>query len=260
MKKAFLLTFDLEEFDRIKGERGFQISYRGAEKVMDILEKMGICATFFTTASFARRYPNMLRALARKNEIALHAYRHSENYRTMPPPEAENLLRKGKKFLENIIGERITGFRAPQMQAPDMHVLKKVGLSYDSSIHPTTVPGRYNGFREKRKIRIEEGVVRVPISVTPIFRMAFSWLWFRALGVNYAKFCTQRAGEDMNYVCIYFHPWDFVDLRGISELPFLYSVNTHRSHRMLEIYLQWLKKKGYQFTTVGGFLRDKGFL
>ena len=36
MEKTFLLTFDLEEFDRIQGERRFELSHEGAEKVIEI--------------------------------------------------------------------------------------------------------------------------------------------------------------------------------------------------------------------------------
>jgi len=260
MEKTFLLTFDLEEFDRVQGERRFELSHEGAERVIEILDRLDVSATFFTTASFARRYPNMVRFFSRNNEIALHAYEHSQNYRRMPPAGAENFLRMGRQVLEEITGEKVLGFRAPQMQAPEMPVLKKAGLSYDSSLHPTFVPGRYNGFKESRDVRVEEGIVRVPVSVTPVLRMAFSWLWFRALGVNYAKLCTRRAEKGMDYVCIYFHPWDFVDLRQIPGLPLLYGANTHKSPEMLEHYLHWLKERGYRFSTMADFLREKELL
>ena len=54
------LSFDIEEFDlplehgiRFPFERQIAVSTRGAERILDVLDKHGIKATFFSTLNFA---------------------------------------------------------------------------------------------------------------------------------------------------------------------------------------------------------------
>ena len=62
MKKV-LLTFDVEEFDSLfdfdypsEEDEIFKISKNGLDKIIELLEKNKIKATFFTTAKFAKKY------------------------------------------------------------------------------------------------------------------------------------------------------------------------------------------------------------
>lgn len=260
MGKTFLLTIDLEEFERTRDDRRFSLSKQGLEALSALLTQHNILATFFTTAAFATKYPDEVKTLSDAHEIALHALYHGDNYRTMEVGEAGARLAEAKKALENITTKEIIGFRAPQMQAPAMNILKEIGIRYDSSLHPTYVPGRYSHHKETMDIHDVEGVVRVPVSVTPKLRMAYSWIWFRMGGVWYAKQCTKATEKKKEFVTIYFHPWDFVDLRKEEGISWVYARNTNKSLIMLERYLLWLKDRGYNFSTMGGYLREKEFI
>jgi len=62
MNKVVLLSFDVEEFDipeeygQILNEREkFRVSLKGLEPILQLLERLNIRATFFTTASIIRR-------------------------------------------------------------------------------------------------------------------------------------------------------------------------------------------------------------
>jgi len=260
MEKAFLLTIDLEEFERGIGDQQYDLSREGLEVLTSLLSHTQIPVTFFTTATFARRYPDTIRSLSVNHEIALHAFEHNDNYRTMDPEEAMERLGKAKTILEAFSGKKVIGFRAPQMQAPGMGLLRSLGIKYDSSLHPTYVPGRYSHHREPMEIHNQDGIVRVPVSVTPRLRLAYSWLWFRVIGVWYARMCTRTTEKKMDFVAIYFHPWDFVDLRKVENIGRIYARNTHRSLEMLEKYLRWLREKGYRFMTMSEYLREGGWL
>lgn len=263
MGKAFLLTIDLEEFDRATGDLQFSISKEGMDKLTSLLDKIQVPATFFTTATFASQFPDIVRSLSESSashEIALHALNHGDNYRTMASGEAGDRLREAMETLESITGMQIVGFRAPQMQAPEMQVLESIGIKYDSSLHPTFVPGRYSHHRETMDIHRVGNVIRVPVSVTPILRQAYSWIWFRALGTGYAKLNTRMTERKMDFVTIYFHPWDFRDLRNVEGIGRIYTRNTHRSIGMLERYLTWLKMRGYRFQTMQDYLKENGWL
>ena len=79
-----ILTIDLEEFD-IPLEYGqsidlteqMAVSYEGLKRILPVLEKHHVAATFFTTAHWAEHYPKMVYTLAQDHEIASHAYFHS---------------------------------------------------------------------------------------------------------------------------------------------------------------------------------------
>lgn len=261
--KSILLTFDIEEFDlpeefgiNIPENEMNRVSLEGTVKLLDLLKRHNIKATFFATAYFALKNKTLIRQIKKEgHEIAFHGYLHSHNYKKMSEKEALYYLKKGKDQIEKIIKTKLIGFRAPKMMPPAYSVLKECGLKYDSSSHPTYVPQRYNYFFRTRKIMAKEGIIAIPVSVTPLIRLPFSWLWFRNLGPAYAKFCTSFSLINTAFINIYFHPWDFVDLRSY-RLPFLIKNNTgNKCLELLENYIIWCRKKGFVFETIGNYLK-----
>lgn len=263
---SFLLTFDLEEFDlprehNILVKKGitYRISYEGTKKILDVLRKYNIRVTFFVESKFGKKYPGLLKELiAQKHEIALHGWQHGDNYQKMEQEDALKSIKKAKRTLENIIGKPVIGFRAPRLKPPKYEILRKAGILYDSSLHPTYVPRRYNNFFSSRKWVMKEGIKIVPISVTPIFRLPFSWIWFRNLGLNYSKFCTKLSLLDQDYVNIYFHPWEFVELNDYEfckDLPRTSIRHTgKRLQNMLDRYIGWCLGNRLEFLDIRGYL------
>jgi len=75
--KYCFLTFDIEEFDlpfdyrsSIKEEDSFELSRIGTKIIINILKKHNIQATFFVTATFAQKYPDLIKELSEVGEIA----------------------------------------------------------------------------------------------------------------------------------------------------------------------------------------------
>jgi len=236
----------------------FSLSYNGAVTLRRILEKEGANATFFVTLSFAKRYPDFITTLREAgHEIGVHANEHGDNYREMWKEDPEACTRRileTKKGIEEIACGTVQGFRAPQLQAPPPAVLRECGFLYDSSLHPTYVPGRYNHLRERRHLSRNGDFFEVPISVTPFLRLPFSWFWFRNLGLRYARFCTSWSMRSLHFCNIYFHPWDFFPLGDFDFISRTYKKNTDRMPQMFSDYLGWCRGKGYVFETVGGWL------
>lgn len=261
--KTMLLTFDIEEFDlpeefgrKIPENEMNKVSLEGAIKLLALLKKHKIKATFFITAYFALKNKGLIKQIKQeKHEIAFHGYLHNQNYKKMNEKDAIKYLKTGKAQIEKIIKTKLIGFRAPRMMPPAYSALKECGLKYDSSSHPAYVPGRYNGFFRTRKITNKEGIILIPISVTPLIKLPFSWLWFRNLGLVYAKFCTLFSLTNIAFINIYFHPWDFINIKKY-ELPFLIKNNTgNKCLKMLENYICWCRKKGFVFETIGNYLK-----
>jgi len=244
MRKRFLLSFDLEEFEGA-GDQGFTIGYEGGRAVQALCEKFEIPVTFFSTASFSSRYPDLVRELADSHEIAFHGLIHQDDYQSMGEPEALSRLVQGKTVLEHIVQKQIHGFRAPRMRPPSYRILKRAGFLYSSSLHPTYVPGRYNHLKTPCIPFMEEGVMEIPVSVSPILRLPVSWVWFRQLGPWYARLIASRLKTD--YVCMYFHPWEFIPLSGYGRIVYTRNTGEHLTY-LLEKFLTWMLPRAEPLT------------
>jgi polysaccharide deacetylase family protein (PEP-CTERM system associated) len=101
----------------------------------------GVKATFFCLGWNAERYPHLIKEIHRQgHEIACHGYDHRLIY-TMAPNEFREDVRKSKKILEDLIGERVVGYRAPSYSITRkslwaFEILAQEGFQYDSSIFP----------------------------------------------------------------------------------------------------------------------------
>jgi len=264
--KCLLLTFDVEEFV-IPREQNlnyneneiFEIGKKGLIIVKDILDKTDIKSTFFITLEFAQRYPELIKRISNENhEIGFHGCKHSDDYSTMKSNEAIKVLNKGRKKLQKIVNKRIYGFRAPQLKKPKDVVLKEAGFTYDSSIHPTYIPGRCNYLNRSRHIVKKDGLILVPISVTPFFRLPFSWIWFRMLGINYAKMCTILSLIDTDYINLYFHPWEFCPYEKNLNIPPIYKWHNHRwLIQGLQNYINFCKNKKLKSTSIINYIKKE---
>ncbi len=250
-----LLSFDLEEFDlpleygvNLSEKEQFAFSLNGLQKVLSILKKNKIKATFFTTASFALKYPQVLKKISQEHEVASHDLKHNiKEYN-------ESEVKKSKIIIEKIINKKIKGFRFPRLQKPDFASLKKLGFKYDSSISPTYLPGRYNNYFEKRKITIRNNIYEIPISTMPLTHLPLSWIFIRFFGIIYAKLITKDSIRKQGFTNLFFHPWDFNNLNNFN-IPFYIKRNSgDKALLLLNKYILWCKKQGYNFTTFSDFL------
>ena len=70
--KDTLLTFDIEEFDLplefgkiISEDEQLEISKKGTENILRLLEENNITATFFLSTKFARQYPDFVKKISK---------------------------------------------------------------------------------------------------------------------------------------------------------------------------------------------------
>ena len=171
-----LLSFDVEEFDlprehgtEISLENGIKVSKSGLLKILKILEKQNVVATFFCTANFVKAEPELIKKIASTgHEIAGHGVDHF-----MPKQDD---VKVSKKTIEKELGIRIVGYRQPRMQAINYKVMKELGYVYDSSVNPAFIPGRYNHLDIPRKPYVRNDVLEIPTSVATVFRVPLFWL------------------------------------------------------------------------------------
>lgn len=133
---------------------------------------------------------------------------------------------------------------------------------YDNTLHPTYVPGRYCNIFKSRKIKIKDDVIQIPISVTPVFRLPFSWIWIRNLGVNYIKLCLSAVFLSQKFAIIYIHNWELAEIGKNSafKLPNILQKNTGKKMaELLADIFKWCYRQHFVMQTIINFLRFKGY-
>ncbi len=253
MTRSILLSLDVEEFDMpleyqqdISLQEQLRIGKLGLDAISPILNDKSIATTLFTTATYAINFPEDIKALAQQHEIASHTYYHS-NF------EDAHLLASRLK-LEEITLKPVTGLRMPRMRKVAMSEVLKAGYTYDSSINPTFLPGRYNNLHLPRTVYKDEGMTRIPASVTPNFRVPLFWLAFKNMPYFLFKNLVIQTLKKDGYVCLYCHPWEFTDAITNTALPtytkrWCGKVLTERLQRLVTD----LKKEG-DFISIQQFL------
>lgn len=252
MIPKILLSFDVEEFDmpleynfNIAIETQMEIGKKGLDNLMPILNDQNYTTTLFTTANFANHYPDTIKSLSAKHEIASHTFYHS-NFTT------DHLL-ASRIRLEEIIQKPVKGLRMPRMRQVPVADIKEAGYSFDASIHPTWLPGRYNNFHLPRTKYSEQGLIRLPASVSPNFRIPLFWLSFKNFPyAMYLRLALQTLRKD-GYLSLYFHPWEFTNIT-VFGLP-NYTTKGSDNELLDKVYrfLNDLKKQT-EFITMSDFI------
>lgn len=211
MSRSIYLTFDLEEFDipleygyTISPHKQLEVGYSAMPALHSLLRKEKVTATYFVTANFANHYPALIQELAKENEIASHSFYHT-GYQ---PGD----LRKSKETLEQIINKEVTGLRMPRMKILGSQEILEAGFKYDSSVHPTFLPGRYNNLHLPRQPYFESDLLRIPASVSPVVRIPLFWLSFKNFPLNLYIQLAKRTLKKHGSLVLYFHPWEFANI------------------------------------------------
>jgi peptidoglycan-N-acetylglucosamine deacetylase len=151
---AVALTFDTDADPAMKGDTyldasagalqgGSRLSFisqsrygvvRGLPRILGLLDRQGISATFFVPGATAEAYPDAIRAIvAGGHEIGHHGYEH------LPPHviDAELQKREIERGLEALktVGVEPVGYRAPYAELTHitLETLVQHGFAYDSS-------------------------------------------------------------------------------------------------------------------------------
>lgn len=252
-----LLSFDIEEFDlpleygaKISFEQQIAISVEGTHRILEILSKYTIKATFFCTAVFALHAKDLITLIKNEgHEIASHGYSHSSF--------EESDLDKSKLILEDLADTAVNGFRMPRMKPVSARALKSAGYLYNSSLNPTFIPGRYNHLDKPRVCFVMEQILQIPASVTPLLRIPLFWLSMHNFPMWLYTYLLSRCVINDSYSAIYFHPWEFVDVTDCVKLPFLMRNNSGgKMVARLEELILYCKAKKYSFVTYSDFCNN----
>ena len=108
----------------------------GVPRILKVLEKYGVKASFYVPAVSALLHPDEQRRVVEEgHEIGIHGWIHELN--SVLPYEAErDLMRRSSDTLEQITGVRPVGLRTPSWDFSwhTLEIEKEMGLAYDSSL------------------------------------------------------------------------------------------------------------------------------
>jgi polysaccharide deacetylase family protein (PEP-CTERM system associated) len=194
---------------------------QSVERLLGLLRDHHTRGTFFVLGEIAALHPAIVRKIAEEgHEIACHGDRHEDVYR-QGPREFRADIRHAKMRIEEVVGDRIIGYRAPNFsigraQAWVYQILIEEGFRYDSSIYPilhdrygqVSAPRfPYEIWRDGAESLLEFPIgtgrflgVNLPIGGGGYFRLSpFAMV---RLGIQLVNRREQRP------VMVYLHPWE----------------------------------------------------
>lgn len=117
----------------------------GVPRILRILERRGLQATFFVPGFTAERWPAVVRAIRDAgHEIGHHGYLHEGARSTSDEAAEETWLIRGLEALDRVAGVRPVGYRAPMWELSYRlpALLARHGFAYDSGLMDADHPYR----------------------------------------------------------------------------------------------------------------------
>lgn len=224
----------------------------GLDRVLALLERHGIRATFFVLGWIAERHPQRIRAIAEAgHEIASHGYGHQHLSRLTPETFRDDVARS-LDVLQPCAGQRLCGYRAPTFSimrstAWAADILMELGLRYDSSIYPIHHDRYGVPDAPVRPFWLTSARGRI-LEIPPL---AATWWrlnvpvggggYLRLLPVRWISAAVARANRQGRPAVIYIHPWeldpDQPRLACSRATRFRHYVNQHRTAAKLDMLL-----------------------
>jgi polysaccharide deacetylase family protein (PEP-CTERM system associated) len=167
---------------------------RNVDVLLETLDRTRTKGTFFFVGRLAKEIPGLIRKVSEAgHEVGCHNYQHIRVF-DVHRDEFRDKLRAAKENLEDVSGQPVYGFRAPDFSITKtsiwaIDVLKEIGFLYDSSIYPLSLHDVYgikdaeptihtfpNGLIEFPMSTVEILGKRVPFGGGGYFRLYPLWL------------------------------------------------------------------------------------
>jgi polysaccharide deacetylase family protein (PEP-CTERM system associated) len=276
------LTIDVEDYYHVTGfesviQRADWDGYesrvgRNTLRLLDLLDTHHTKATFFVLGWVAERHPQLVRTIhTRGHEVASHGYAHQRIY-TQSPAQFRQETQRSMSLLEDIIGERIHGYRAASYSITReslwaLDILGEEGFTYDSSIFPIH-HDRYGIPGYPRFCHVLDNHGGGQLIEFPISTMRLAGVNFPIAGGGYFRLfpyaLISRGLRSINRLerqpaLIYLHPWeidpDQPRVHAGAAARFRQYVNLHKTEARLCRLMQ-----DFTFGTLLDVLRQQHLL
>jgi len=232
----------------------------GCQRILRLLEREEIPATFFVTGHTADTYPEQTRAIvAAGHEIGHHGYLH-ENPLSLGTPEREReVLLQGLEALDRVTGMRPVGYRSPSWDNSPwtVELLLEQGFRYESSL----MGNDYTPYWCRSGDVIQSDGPYLFGPAVDLVEMPVSWILDDFPHFEYLSSPTAGVRPGLSAPSKVEEIWrdDFTYmLREVSDGVFTLTMHPQvigRGHRMLmlERLIGWMKAQpGVSFATLGG--------
>jgi len=240
------LSVDVEEYFHAKVfQEGTNGAIRGlesrveasTERVLALLASGNARATFFILGQVAAAHPALVRKIAgEKHEIACHGDSH-ELVSRQTPKEFRADVRRAKTVLEDISGEAVIGYRAPNFsigraEAWAYEALLTEGFRYDSSTYPII----HDSYGDREAPRFPHDVwqtetqrlIEFPIGTTRVLGVNLpigGGGYFRLLPMALTRAGIRRVNNrEHQPTLFYFHPWELDPSQPRQAMPWRHRV------------------------------------
>jgi len=188
-------------------------------KLLQILDEVGTKATFFVLGCVAEKHPDIIREIDYAgHEIGTHGLSHTFIYKQTPQVFRREMVR-AVGFLEDLIGKKVLGHRAPFFSITKtslwaLDILGELGIRYDSSIFPV-LNYRY-GIADAPRFpydiqRAEFILKEFPISTLQLPKVTLpisGGAYFRIYPYQLTKYALRAVNRSGKPVTFYIHPWE----------------------------------------------------
>ena len=208
------------DIDRADWDRWESRVVRNTHRILALLDRHNVCATFFVLGWVAHRHPQLVSDVHRcGHEIGSHSYWHRLIY-GQSPEQFRGDLRQSRDVIADIIGEQVTAYRAPSFSITRqslwaLEILAEEGFQLDSSVFPIH-HDRYGLPGAKpypHQIATTAGPLwEFPASVARIARMSIpvgGGGYFRLYPLRWTLFCLRRINRRTSRPFVFYvHPWE----------------------------------------------------
>ncbi len=232
-------------------------------RILSILDKKGVKATFFVLGWIAERYPEIVVKISSEgHEIATHGYSHSLLTK-LTPQEFEKDLCQSIETIRRCTDQEIIGFRAPSFSITRatfwaFDVLRKYKIKYDSSIFPVKYHPDY-GVPDvpEGPYKVKDGLWEFPLSCFKVFGKNVPCSgggYFRVFPYFFTRYGIRKCNSSKRPVVFYLHPWEVdpqqpkIDISPLKSFRHYY--NLDKTEKRLEHLLD-----DFEFTTIKEVLK-----
>ncbi|WP_075292061.1 XrtA system polysaccharide deacetylase [Pararhizobium arenae] len=187
-------------------------------RTLTLFADANVKATFFVLGCVARHHPHLVREIAQAgHEIASHGFMH-HRVGELSPDDFYRDISDTRKLLEDIAGQPVLGYRAPNFSINAKtwwayEVLAKAGYRYSSSVNP--VPHDHYGVPSAPRQPFRpgaDGIVELPLTSLLVGNRRFHASgggYFRLLPYFlYQGVLRHIIQADERPAHFYFHPWE----------------------------------------------------
>jgi peptidoglycan/xylan/chitin deacetylase (PgdA/CDA1 family) len=251
-----------------EGPGSFFVS--ATESALLFFREIDVRATFFVIAEDLDDVGKLqaLRSIVDAgHEIACHGFRHRYLHRVESALKHEEIV-DGKARIEDVLGRRVRGFRAPgySIDRESLEIIAAAGYEYDSSIFPNSRFRQRLGVRhlpsDPYEILPEQGLMEFPMPTAwpgfPPFHPAYAFYLRRP----YFHLAMRRFAKRADHLTLLFHFTDFAEPQeAISGLRLRIFTNDFFSAESKRRFLGHLVddvRQVFDVTTTEAFLDDRG--